>query len=128
MTTVVAASVVIAILDDTDALHRSSVEALLLGAGRIVLPASAFAETMVNPHRRGLAATVRATLDELGLAIEPLTDAMADRAAALRARHPSVRLGDALVLGTAEVLGADRVLTGDARWAAWSDRVVIVGT
>ncbi len=126
--TVIDASVVIAMLDDTDTLHRPAVDALAALSGPIVLPASAFAETMVNPHRRDIAAAVRQTLDQLGMTIVPLTDAMADRAAALRARHPSMRLGDALVLGTAEVLDTERVLTGDARWAAWGDRVVLVGT
>jgi len=124
--TVVDASVVIAMLDDTDALHGSAVEALVRFPEGLLLPVSAFAETMVNPHRRGIAPAVRDTLDLVGLVIEPLTDAMADRAAALRARYPSMRLGDALVLGTAEIVDAERVLTGDARWTAWSDRVVLV--
>lgn len=123
---VVDASVVIAVLDDTDVLHRRAVEALARVRSDLILPVSAYAETMVNPHRRGIAAAVRETIDLVGLMIEPLTDAMADRAAALRAGHPSMRLGDALVLGTAEIIDAERVLTGDARWAAWSDRVVLV--
>lgn len=109
------------------ALHRPVLDTLAEVPGPIVPPAAAFAETMVKPHRRGIAAAVRQALDQVGMTIEPLTDAIADRAAALRARHPSMRLGDALVLGTAEVLDAERVLTGDARWAAWGDRLTIVG-
>lgn len=125
--TVLDASVVIGMLDDTDALHLAAAEAMLSTTDELVLPASALAETMVNPHRRGVAMDVRRVLDQAGVRVEPLTDAMADRAASLRARHAAMRLGDALVLGTAEVLGADRVLTGDARWRAWGERVVVVG-
>ena len=36
-----------------------------------------------------------------------------------------MRLADALILGTAEVLDADHILTGDHRWTAWSDRVIL---
>jgi hypothetical protein len=35
---------------------------------------------------------------------------------------------DALVLAYADVRKAKRVLTADARWAAWSSRVELVGT
>lgn len=124
--TVLDASVVISMLDDADALHRAAVEAIASADDQLVLPASAFAEMMVNPQRHGRAAEVRQALDAIGLIVEPLTEAMADRAAALRAGHASMRLGDALVLGAAEVLGADRVLTSDARWPAWDGRVVLV--
>ncbi|MEZ4596831.1 MAG: PIN domain-containing protein [Chloroflexota bacterium] len=123
--TIVDASVVIAALDDADALHRRSTAALTT-SDRLVLPASALAEAMVRPHRDGRATEVRSSLDALGFEIEPLTEAIADRAAALRARHASMRLGDALVLATAETIDADRILTGDTRWPGWSDRVEVV--
>jgi hypothetical protein len=45
--------------------------------------------------------------------VEPLSPEMARRAAALRARHARLRLPDALVLATAEVLDAAPVLTAD---------------
>ena len=54
---------------------------------------------------------------ELGVTIEPITASGAERSAQLRARHPSLRTPDALVLGCAEALDAALVLTGDRRWA-----------
>ena len=41
---------------------------------------------------------------------------VARRAATLRARHPSLRLPDALVIATAVELDADHLLTTDQRW------------
>ncbi len=61
--------------------------------------------------------TVDAFIDALPAVVEPATRDIARVAAALRARHGrSLRLPDALVLATAEVLGADSVLTTDAGW------------
>jgi predicted nucleic acid-binding protein len=85
----------------------------------LVLPASAYAEALVAPHRRGAeaVATVDAFLDALPARIEPATRAIARHAAELRARHGSqVRLPDALVIATAIVVGDERVITTDARW------------
>jgi predicted nucleic acid-binding protein len=44
-----------------------------------------------------------------------LDEAMAERAAELRAAHPPLRMPDALVLATAD-LTADVVVTRDQRW------------
>ena len=44
----------------------------------------------------------------------------------LRAAHRALRLPDALVLATGDVMEADVVLTCDARWGAWSERVEVV--
>ncbi len=84
-----------------------------------MLPASAYAEILVAPHRRGgeAVATVDAFVDALPAAVEPATRAVAAQAAELRARHGArLRLPDALVVATAVVLGARRVLTTDAGW------------
>lgn len=59
--------------------------------------------------------------------VRPLDEEVAVAAARRRARHPRLRLPDALVLATADVEDADTVLTGDRRWAALDHRVVIVG-
>ena len=86
---------------------------------RLALPASAYAEVMVGPQRRGqdAATTVDAFIDALPAAVEPATRDIARAAAALRARHGrSLRLPDALVLATAEILGADSVLTTGTGW------------
>jgi predicted nucleic acid-binding protein len=47
-------------------------------------------------------------------------------AAALRARHRSLRLPDALVLATAEVLGAAKVLTADRARTKISRKVRLI--
>ncbi len=44
----------------------------------------------------------------------------------LRARHRRLRPPDALVIGTAHALDAVTVLTTDAVWARFSDRVQVV--
>ncbi len=87
----------------------------------LVLPASAYAECLVAPHRRGAdaVATVDAFVDALPARIEPATRGIAGAAAELRARHAGgLRLPDALVVATALTLGADRLITTDARWPA----------
>jgi predicted nucleic acid-binding protein len=120
--TVLDAGVVIAALDTDDAHHGPALVALRAArdrGDRLVLPASAYAEAMVGPNRRGpqAVATLDAFLDALPVAVEPATREIARSAAVLRARHGrSLRLPDALVLATADVLGADVVFTTDAGW------------
>jgi predicted nucleic acid-binding protein len=83
------------------------------------VPASAYAECLVGPARRGRDATrvVDAFLADMAADVEPITRQLAARAAELRARHGGrLRLPDALVLATAIHLRADRVLTTDAGW------------
>jgi hypothetical protein len=49
-------------------------------------------------------------------------------AARLRARHGrALRMPDALVIAYADVRRAQRILTADARWTSWSDRVDLIG-
>jgi predicted nucleic acid-binding protein len=122
--TVLDAGVVIAILDASD-LHHAAAAAAVAGAldrgDTLVLPASAYAECLVAPHRRGAeaAAVVDSFVDALPARIEPASRAIASAAAELRARHAgALRLPDALVVATAIVVGADRLITTDARWPA----------
>jgi predicted nucleic acid-binding protein len=122
------ASVLIAHLEPADAHHEAAVEALVAHAGDdLRLPASALAETLVVPARRGRLAEAREALTQLLLVIEPLTQSIAERAAELRGRHRTLRLPDALVLATGDIIGADKVLTADRRWARWSGRVQAIG-
>jgi predicted nucleic acid-binding protein len=120
--TILDAGVVIAILDASDAHHLAAVAAVTSAIERgddLVLPASAYAEVLVAPHGRGAdaVATVDAFVDALPARVEPATRPIAATAAELRARHGTgLRLPDALVVATALVLGAERVLTTDARW------------
>jgi predicted nucleic acid-binding protein len=120
------ASISIALVDDTDALYDVSARAIAADPSDLVLPASAYAETMIRAHRAGEATAVRAKIDGLGITIAPLSEEMAEEAARLRARFPSLRLGDALILATARILDADALLTGDRRWTAVWDRVHVI--
>jgi len=120
------ASISIALVDDTDALYGVAAETIASDPSDLILPASAYAETMVRAHRVDQAAAVRDKIDGLRIGIAPLTEEMADEAARLRARFPSLRLGDALILATARILDAETVLTGDRRWAAVWDRVRVL--
>jgi predicted nucleic acid-binding protein len=126
--TVLDASVVIALLDAADMHHAGAVA----GFGRVlhetlVLPASAYAEALVDPSRRGpeAVAVVRRLVADLRVQIEPLTPDIAERAAMLRARHRSLRLPDALVLATGDALDAV-VLTCDRAWRRVNRRVRLV--
>ena len=131
--TVLDAGVIIAALDADDPHHAAAVEALrqARGAGdRLVVPASAYAETLVGPSRRGeeAMATVDTFLDALPASVEPAAREIARRAASLRAGHGrSLRLPDALVLATAAVMRADLVLTTDAGWPDTGIAVRVVG-
>jgi predicted nucleic acid-binding protein len=126
--TVLDASVVIAFLDADDAHHSAAVGAVeRAGSGAMVLPASAYAEVLVDPWRAGADAVtvVKRFLAELGVRVEPLTADVAERAARLRASHRSLRLPDALVLATADALDAT-ALTADRSWPRVSRRARIV--
>ena len=127
------AGIVIAALDGSDVHHAAAVEALRDARGTgatLVVPASAYAESLVGPSRRGsdAIATVDAFLDALPAAVEPASREIAREAAGLRATHGgALRLPDALVLATARVMGADLVLTTDAGWPATSIEVTVLG-
>lgn len=120
--TVLDAGVIIAILDPSDVHHQAAAHAVAAARRRgdlLVLPASAFAECLVSPYRRGpeAVAIVNAFVDALPARIEPASRAIASAAAELRARHAGrLRLPDALVVATALMLGADRVITPDSGW------------
>ena len=132
--TILDAGVVIAVLDGSAVHHDAATVAIAAAIGRgddLVLPASAYAEVLVAPHRRGpeAVATVDAFLDALPAAIAPATRAIATQAAALRALHgKTLRLPDALVIATALALGAERVTTSDGRWPSLPVRVEVVGS
>ena len=122
------ASVVIAFLDRGDTHHPAAVKAIGRTRGEeSVIPSSAYAEILVDPWRRGpdAVALVKRFLMDLGVRIEPLTAAMAERAARLRASHRALRLPDALVLATADTLGAS-ALTCDRSWPRLSRRARLV--
>jgi len=119
--TVVDAGVVIGLLDRSDTHHSSAVSALG-DAGdrgdRLMVPMSALAEVLIGPARKGVHAVevVLEFIARVPMQVVPLDQPIALAAAALRARHRSVKLPDAFVVATASVLAADRLLTTDRRW------------
>jgi predicted nucleic acid-binding protein len=119
--TVVDAGVLIGFLDRNDAHHDPACHALAEEVdvnNRIVLPASAFAEMLVGPYRRGddAVATVRQVIEQVPIDVAPLDDVIAARAASLRAMRRALKLPDALVVATAAALDADRLITTDRGW------------
>jgi predicted nucleic acid-binding protein len=131
--TVLDAGVVIAVLDATDAHHSAARAALREALDRgddLVLPASAYAECLVGPLRRGpeAAGTVDGFIEALPARVEPITRSIARAASALRAQHGrALRFPDALVLATALELRAHRLLTTDAGWPTLDVPVVVIG-
>ena len=122
------ASVVIALLDERDGHHERALVALrATRADEKVLPASAYAEVLVAPMRAGAddLAEFDQTLRDVPVMIEPISPEIARAAAALRARHTGLRLGDALVLGTGQVLAAT-ILTADRAWARYARNVRVI--
>ena len=121
-------SVLIAYFSPDDDHHKRAVSGLSAAATdeRIVI-ASVLAEILVHPYRVGPAAVARieAALAALVTRVEPVTDAVARRAAELCARQTSLRLGDALVVAAGDVLDA-RVLTADRSWAKLSSRIRVI--
>ena len=119
------ASVVIAFLDAANQHHHAAVAALTrVHSEQLVLPASAYAEILVGPARRGreAMAAAREFVADLALRVEPISAEIAERAAVLRALHRSLKLPDALVIATGDVLGAVSVLTADRTWSRLSRR------
>jgi predicted nucleic acid-binding protein len=104
------ADVVIAFLDAGDDQHERAVELLrpqLQGAAEIVVGASVYAEVMVRPLARGTGEKVDEFIDAIGATVVTIDREVARRAASLRARHPSLRLPDALSLATSLMTGAE---------------------
>lgn len=112
---VVDASVLIAHLDENDALHDRALDALLataeqtLGCSPITL-----AEVLVGPARTGQIEVARQAIAELAIAEIPLAGDAAARLASLRA-DTNLKLPDCCVLLAALVAGAEAVLTFDDR-------------
>lgn len=115
------AGVIIGFLDASDAHHQTSRAALtaaLQHGDQLALAASAFAESLIGPARRGEPAVqaVRNLAERLPMSIIPLDIEIATTAARLRAVHRSLRLPDALVIATAIEHAADQLVTTDRKW------------
>ena len=115
------AGVIIGFLDASDAHHptsRAALAAALEHGDHLALAASALAESLVGPARRGDSAvqTVRDLVERLPISIIPLDIEIATTAARLRAAHRALRLPDALVIATAIEQAADHLITTDRKW------------
>lgn len=126
--TVIDASVLIGLLDPRDALHSRAAAGFRVHArDDVVVPVSAYSETIVDPARLDPSRVdaVDLFLDSFPIRVLPVDREIGRRAAQLRAGH---RLGlpDALVLASGDVLEAEVVLTADAKWLKVSPRVVVV--
>lgn len=120
------ASFAIAALSADDAHHDAAARALA-GArdDELVLAATTRAEILVGPARVG-SKTLEAARDFAdGCETVPVSAAIADDAAALKARHRGLSLPDAIALVVAEMLDADAVWTFDRRWRDIHQRVAI---
>ena len=115
------AGVLIGFLDGDDAHHQvaGAVIAEALDQGdRLAMAASAIAECLVGPARRG-DETIELVHDlrrRLPIEVVDLDLDIATAAARLRAGHRSLRLPDALVIATAFQREADELVTTDRGW------------
>lgn len=111
------ASVLIGLLDTADPHHDRAideVEAADREGQQLLLPASAYSETLVAFARALRLDEARQAIAAMGVTVVALTDTIAERAAELRARHNRLRLPDAIVFATAQELGG-RLLSYDRR-------------
>jgi predicted nucleic acid-binding protein len=115
------AGVVIGFLDADDAHHdaaRTCLADAIEAGDQIAMAASALAECLVGPARRGEDAigVVLELTDRLPITVVALDVGIATVAARLRAAHRSLRLPDALVIATAIDGAADLLITTDRKW------------
>jgi predicted nucleic acid-binding protein len=98
------ADVVIAFLDSANAQHRTAVEILeprIAARDTLLMPASVYAEILVQPLRTGVAEQVDRAIADLRIQVLSLDRPIARQAAELRAKDATLRLPDALALATA---------------------------
>ncbi|HEY4028400.1 MAG TPA: PIN domain-containing protein, partial [Candidatus Dormibacteraeota bacterium] len=119
------ASVLIALLDERD-VGRPVARAAVAESRRdhdLLIPVTAFSESIVAPYRRSRRDGQRAeaALAALGSLVDVTRD-VASRAAQLRATR-RIKLPDALILATAMHVAADQILTLDRRWQGVDSRV-----
>jgi predicted nucleic acid-binding protein len=120
------ASVGIAALSASDAHHHTAARAIASAAGDdLVLAATTRAEILVGPSVAG-GARLAAAMDFVdGCETVPVTIAIADDAAGLRAAHRALSLPDAISLAVARLIGADAIWTFDHRWRTVDALVVV---
>lgn len=113
------ASVLVGLLDSADAHHTEAVdtvEAADRAGETLLVPASAYSEALVAFARTNRISDAREAIIAMGISVVDLNQAIAERAAELRANHNRLRLPDAIVLATARELHAP-LLTYDDKLA-----------
>lgn len=128
MALILDASIAIAFLDRSDDHHERAVEAIAGSRSEErILPASAYSELLVRAYRTGdhAVAAIDRLISDFVIRIHAIDAGTARRAAELRAAHASLRLPDALVIATAEVLNGT-ILTADRSWQKFSRRVRVI--
>ncbi len=98
-----------------------ALRAKMAAGDRLSIGASVYAEVMVRPLQCGTDKKVDEFLAAAKVTVIDVDRALARRGALLRARHPSLRLGDALSLATALVHGA-QLLSLDRRLRRVAER------
>lgn len=119
--TVIDAGVLIGFLDSDDA-HHLAARGALVGAvdsdARLAMPAAAHAEVLDGPARRGGvdAQLVDQVIESLPIEVVPLDEAIERRAAELSSEHEALGMSGALVIATAQAIGAAVLLTTQDGW------------
>lgn len=123
---IVDASVVIAALATDDAHHRAASAAVSTAIdAELVIAATTRAEVLVGPCRVGGASLAAARDFVDGCQTVPVTAAIADAAADLKAHHRALSVPDAIALIVADLIDADAVWTFDRRWTTVDARVTV---
>ena len=120
------ASVAIAALAADDAHHRAASAAVTMANDdELVIAATTRAEVLVGPSRVGGAALAAAQDFVDGCETIPVTSAIADAAASLKAHHRALSVPDAIALVVADLIDADAIWTFDRRWTTVDSRVTV---
>jgi len=121
-------SIVIGALNRHDALHEAASRAVRAERDRHALAMSAltYAEILVGPLRAGGRAVAVVERFAAQVRIVDLSADIARLAAELRAAR-GLKLPDAVIVATGLRLGADVILTADARWKGIEKVAVVDG-
>ena len=120
-------SIVIGALNRDDALHGAASRAVRAARDRhgLAISALTYAEVLVGPLRAGGRAVEVVERFAAQVRILDLTPEIARLAAELRAAR-GLKLPDAVIVATGLRLGAEVILTADARWKG-IEKVAVVG-
>ena len=121
-------SIVIGALNRDDALHEAASRAVRAERDRhgLAISALTYAEALVGPLRAGGRAVEVVERFAAQLRIVDLSPDIARLAAEIRAAR-GLRLPDAVIVATGLRLGADVILTADARWKGIETVTVVDG-